>query len=81
MTWNPWRTIRELRARIAYLEGRMDEVCERAEEAEERAFHRASGHYYQRLRIEEERNRHMAEQMIQLSNLSLSPGLFTGGLK
>lgn len=40
--WNPWK----LRERIAYLEGRLDEVTERAEDAEARAFDRAA-HYYQ----------------------------------
>lgn len=66
---NPWRAIRELRERNAYLEGRCDEIAERAEEAEERAFRRAAEHYYARSRMVEEQLRATQEQMVSLSRL------------
>lgn len=66
---NPWRVIRDLRVRNAYLEGRLDEVTERAEEAEERAFHRASDHYYQRSRMVEEQLKATQQRLVDIASL------------
>lgn len=68
--YNPWRIIRELRAQVAHLEGRLDEVSERAEEAEGRAFYRAARHW--QFEYEREREAKMAaiQQMSQLANLT-----------
>jgi hypothetical protein len=78
---NPWRVIRKLRERNAYLEGRCDEIAERAEEAEERAFRRASEHYYSRSRMVEEHLRATQEQLVTLSSLQpIKPFVIPGSI-
>jgi DNA-binding ferritin-like protein len=73
---NPWGCNRQLRERAAYLEGRLDEVAERAEEAEGRAFRRASEHYYIRMRQIEAQNEHLIKQMTDIANLTPRPIVF-----
>lgn len=72
---NPWGLIRTLRERVAYLEGRLDEVAERAEDAEARAFHRASKYYFDRLHFEEQRNAEMIARMSDLASMAPPPFL------
>lgn len=76
MNWkallNPWGEARRLRAQLAYLEGRCDEIADRAEYAEERAFRRASEHYYARSRMVEEQLK-AQQQLVNIANLQPTP--------
>lgn len=73
MNWkailNPWGEARRLREQNAYLEGRIDELREWAEEEVGRAFHRAADHYWQRNRNLEEQQKYMMQQMADVSAL------------
>ena len=73
MNWkailNPWGELRRLRSQLAYMEGRCDEISDRAEEAEERAFRRASEHYYSRSRMVEEQLRATQQQLVDITSL------------
>lgn len=74
MNWkallNPWGEARRLREQNAYLEGRMDELREWAEEEVARAFHRAAEHYWQRNRMVEEQNKHMMQRMTDIASVT-----------
>lgn len=74
MNWkallNPWGEARRLREQNAYLEGRMDELREWAEEEVSRAFHRAADHYWQRSRHVEAQNQMMMQKMADMADLT-----------
>lgn len=72
---NPWATIRSLRAQVNYLEGRFDEVSERAEDAERRAFHRASEYWQYQVETAREREKNAMAHVVQLANIT--PPKFT----
>ena len=67
--WNPWK----LRERIAYLEGRLDEVAERAEDAEARAFDRAARYYQFQLERSRDAERAAMANAMQMASLTVSP--------
>lgn len=67
--WNPWK----LRERIAYLEGRLDEVTERAEDAEARAFDRAARYYQFQLERSRDAEKAALAHVMQMTSLTVSP--------
>lgn len=67
--WNPWK----LRERIAYLEGRIDEISERAEDAEARAFDRAARYYQFQLERSRETERAAMAHVMQMASLTVNP--------
>lgn len=73
MNWkailNPWGEARRLREQNAYLEGRIDELREWADEEIGRAFYRAAEHHWQRNRMVEAQNEHLLKNMTELVNL------------
>ena len=73
--YNPFRIIRELRRDLAHLEGRVMEMREQLDEAETRAFHRASEHNFHRLRVAEERERAARDELWKIANLTAPVGL------
>ncbi len=68
---NPWRRIAQLEARNEALFQRCEELIDRANEAEELAFRRASEHYYARSRMVEEQLKATQQQLVDLANLTL----------
>lgn len=70
----PWRTIATLKNRVSYLEGRLDEVADRAEDAEARAFDRAARYYqFQLERARDAEKAAMAGVMQAVSNMPIPP--------
>lgn len=67
---NPWRELRQARETIAVLEDRCEDYRQRANEAEEVAFGRASDYYHRRLRMEEERAASAMKQLADIASLT-----------
>jgi len=67
---NPWRRIAQLEARNVALWERCEELIDRADDAEELAFRRASEHYYARSRMVEEQLRATQERLLNIAELT-----------
>lgn len=67
---NPWALIAQLEAQNAALEQKCEELWSRAEDAEDRAFRRASEHYYHRSRMVEEQLKATQQQLVNIASLT-----------
>lgn len=77
MNWkrifNPWAALREADTTIAILQDRLDDARARADDAEDKAFHRASDHYWQRNRMIEAQLEYTQKQMTTIASLTPIP--------
>lgn len=70
MIWNPWKRIRELEARNAYLEGKLDYMEEDVRRhVSDAVYHGIEREVYRRRQLEAQ-NAHLLEQATKLSEVS-----------
>ena len=80
MIWNPWKRIRELEARNAYLEGKLDYMDEDVRRhVSDAVYHGIEREVYRRRQLEAQ-NAHLIQQMTTASELSF-PGSIIAKMK
>lgn len=67
---NPWGVLRDAELENAALVQKCDDLWRRCEDAEHKAFQRASAHYYSRTKMIEAQLEYTQKQMLEVVNLT-----------